>query len=156
MFDRLPGNIEAVPDVRAGRTVRQRDNDNILRHNLFAERGLDCLIAIGDVTAQGMLELRDADDRLRNVGTVNDDIIGEVFADTIDRLSVNTVGEVVSYRLQVLVHTASSALAELFTAFQRRLFVGLLYTSGAPENPGGGAGFDVTYPSVSRATNIGF
>ena len=67
--------------------MRQRDNDNILRHNLFAERGLDCLIAIGDVTAQCMLELLDADDRLRNVGTVNDDIIGEVFADTIDRLS---------------------------------------------------------------------
>ena len=47
-----------------------------------------------------MLELLDADDWLRHVGTVNDDIIGEVFADTIDlAFPVNTVGEVVFYRL---------------------------------------------------------
>jgi hypothetical protein len=45
---------------------------------------------------------------------------------------------------------------QAFAPNQRRLLVGLLHTSAAPEKPGGGAGKDVTFASRSRAMSVGF
>src|SRR3546814_16838167 len=87
LFRSLAFYVKAVPCIRTGCTVCQRDYNNVICNNFLAERSFNCLISLENICAQGSFEVFQTTYRSIAVRSMHDHVDLEILGNSLNTLT---------------------------------------------------------------------